>query len=139
MTICTKERAQILGTVVGGGVLDAPCVQLSEFGVIVERRIQAVSEQYDRITIPHYVIMPNHLHMMIVVEEGSSRTPTPTNQTIPALVSTIKRMTNRDAGVVLWQRGYHDHIIRDENDFLRHWNYIDINPAKWSEDEYYCV
>ena len=38
----------------------------------------------------------------------------------------------------VWQRGYHDHIIRSEADYLRIWDYIDTNPAKWREDCYYC-
>ena len=47
-------------------------------------------------------------------------------------------MTNRTCGVSLWQRGYHDHVVRNEADYLRIWNYIDTNPAKWREDCYYC-
>lgn len=41
-------------------------------------------------------------------------------------------------GKTVWQRGYHDHIIRNEADYLRIWDYIDTNPAKWREDCYYC-
>ena len=40
-------------------------------------------------------------------------------------------------GAKLWQSGYHEHIIRDDNDFLNHWTYIDQNPARWTQDEYY--
>ena len=38
--------------------------------------------------------------------------------------------------ITVWQRGYYDHVIRDEADYLIHWNYIETNPARWSEDEY---
>ena len=72
---------------------------------------------------------------------GASRTPPPTevraNQTIPAFVSTLKRMTNRTAGVQLWQRGYYDHIIRDQLNYDTIWQYIDENPAKWPHDQFY--
>ena len=37
----------------------------------------------------------------------------------------------------LWQRGYYDHIIRCEPDYLRIWQYMEENPARWTEDEYY--
>ena len=40
-------------------------------------------------------------------------------------------------GWKLWQRSYFDHIIRNEEDYLRIWQYIDTNPAQWAEDEYY--
>ncbi len=59
------------------------------------------------------------------------------NQTIPAFVSTLKRMTNRTSGVQLWQRGYYDHIIRDQLDYDTIWQYIDENPAKWPHDQFY--
>ena len=89
--------------------------------------------------ITNYSIMPNHLHMIVFVESGASGTPPPTsdvqnglsdsaNAAIPALVSTLKRLTNKKTGVKLWQRGYYDHILRDENDYLRAWQYIYENP-----------
>ncbi len=85
-----------------------------------------------------YVIMPNHVHVMIEVV-GPSGTPAPTraNQRIPAFVSALKRMTNRYCGTLLWQRGYYDHVIRNDADYLRVWNHMDTNPAKWAEDEYF--
>ena len=42
-------------------------------------------------------------------------------------------------GRKIWQRSYYDHIIRNEADYLRIWQYIDTNPAKWVEDEYYTI
>ena len=59
------------------------------------------------------------------------------NQTIPAFVSTLKRMTNRAADTQLWQRGYYDHIIRNQLDYDTIWQYIDENPAKWPHDQFY--
>ena len=53
------------------------------------------------------------------------------------LISTLKRFTNRRCGVQLWQRGYHEHVIRGEKDYLEIWNYIDTNPVQWAEDRYY--
>ena len=38
----------------------------------------------------------------------------------------------------LFQRSFHDHIIRTENDYRMIWQYIDNNPAKWAEDRFYC-
>ena len=127
-----------MGKVVGGGVLDAPVVRLSEKGMAVERCILEINARYEKTAVPCYVIMPNHVRLMVLVDAGSSGTPTPTNQTVPALVSTIKRLSNRAAGQSLWQRGYYDHIIRNEDDYLQICSYIESNPARWTEDEYYC-
>ena len=49
----------------------------------------------------------------------------------------MKRMTDKACGQALWQRGYHDHIVRNDADYLRIWQYIETNPAKWAEDKYY--
>ena len=139
VTVCTQGRAHILGQVsVGAGVLDGPQVCLSEFGKIVEEQIAEINQTYSDIEIDKYVIMPNHVHLLIrLTGQGPSRTPAPTNARLPQLVSVLKRFTNRKCGISLWQRSYHDHVIRDESDYLTHWQYIDSNPAGWAEDEYY--
>ena len=53
-------------------------------------------------------------------------------------VSLFKRICNRRCGENIWQRSYHDHILRSEADYLRVWEYMDTNPAKWREDCFYC-
>jgi REP element-mobilizing transposase RayT len=40
-------------------------------------------------------------------------------------------------GIQVWQRGYYDHVIRNEADYQTIWRYIDDNPAKWEEDKYF--
>ena len=143
VTICTKDRENLLSRVVGGGVLDAPSVELSKYGKIVESRIEEINKVYSTKRIEKYVIMPNHVHFILVVNEGEaqgpSRTPAPTraNESVPAFVSTLKRFTNRESGTMLWQRGYYDHVIRNEEDYLAVWQYIETNPVKWELDQYY--
>ena len=139
LTLCARNRARLFGCVVGAGVPDGPDVDLTFYGKIVQTRLEEMSRFYSDLHLDHYVIMPNHIHIMLTLDGtcGPSGTPAPTNARIPAFVSALKRLTNREAGTDLWQRSYHDHIIRDENDFLAHWSYIDGNAARWSEDEYY--
>ena len=128
-----------MGTAVGGGVLDAPLIQLSKYGQIAEQVLLEMNAFYGDISIDNYVVMPNHIHFILVLrgENGPSRTPAPTNARLPAFLSTWKRLTNKAANASLWQRSYYDHIIRNEADYLRVWQYIDQNPARWAEDEYY--
>ena len=52
---------------------------------------------------------------------------------LPKLVRSFKGLCTKAAGHPIWQRGYYDHIIRDENDFLRCWKYLDENPVSWQE------
>ena len=138
LTICTKDNHKILGKVVGDGVLDVLYCKLSEIGKIVDMQIQTMNNLYKHVQVEEYVIMPNHIHLIIFVDNnGSSRTPTPTNAAIPSFISTLKRYTNKACGLSIWQRSYHDHIIRNGPDYLRIWQYIEQNPAKWTEDRYF--
>ena len=88
-----------------------------------------------------YVIMPNHIHMILAIESsgGPSRAPAPTNAMIPRTVASLKRFCNREIGENIFQRSYHDHVIRDEADYRRIWHYIDTNPAKWEADCFFTV
>ncbi len=61
----------------------------------------------------------------------------PTNAVIPSLVSSFKRFSNKRCGAKLWQRSYHDHVIRNERDYREIWEYIDGNPGRWAEDRYF--
>ena len=142
LTICAKDKLPLFGRVVGGGVLDAPRTVLSPAGELVKTRLTSITSHYPHITLDKYVIMPNHLHLLVRLTGlpgGPSGTPAPTgaNAAIPAFVSTLKRLIGRDWGAPLFQRGYHDHIVRTEPDFLRLWTYLDDNPAKWADDTYY--
>ena len=140
LTICTQEKRPILGTIVGGGAFDAPFTNLSSTGQVVHRYILS-GNQIQGVTVDKFVIMPNHIHLILLVDEtasaGTSKAPSPTNAVIPHFVSTLKRFCNRDAGFSIFQRSYHDHVIRDEQDYRKIWQYIDHNPARWKEDCFY--
>ena len=131
LTLCAKGNAFLFGHVVGAGVPDGPTVRLSPLGEIVQHRLEEMDQTYADLHLDHYVIMPNHIHLLLVLDAppGPSRTPAPTNAKIPMLISALKRLTNREAGTDLWQRSYHDHIIRNDADYLAHWQYITANPA----------
>ena len=142
VTICTQDKAPLLGTVVGGGALDAPDVRLSRYGEIAQKYILS-GNRIPGVTVDKYVIMPNHIHLILLVEEtataGTSRAPSPTNAVIPHFVSTLKRFCHRDFGKKIFQRSYHDHVIRNEASYQKIWQYIDNNPTLWQEDCFYVT
>ena len=139
VTVCTQNRRCILSSiVVGDGVLDVPQARLTSSGMCVRDTLLEIEQHYKWLSLDHYVIMPNHIHLLLRIEEnGPSGTPAPTNETLPKLISTFKRFTNRRCGAQLWQRSYHEHVIRGESDYREIWEYIESNPAKWAEDRYY--
>ena len=141
ITMCTEDRRQILSCIVGGDVPGAPKnVKLLPHGIIADKYLKRMNEFYDNITIDQYVIMPNHIHVLLFVhDDGSPRTSTPTKQTstISHFVSTFKRFCNKEYGGNIWQRGFHDHIIRDKDDYITRRKYIYENPFRWCYDELY--
>ena len=96
ITICTDNRRKILSQIVGVGVPDDPFrVELSLYGKIADKYINQLNDFYDNIKVDSYVIMPNHIHIILfVLDNGTSRTSSPTRQhsTLSKFVSTFKRI-----------------------------------------------
>ena len=142
ITICVKDRKKLLSKIVGTGVLDCPKIYLLDHGKIADKYINQLNDFYNDILVDKYVIMPDHIHLLITISNGQSGTPVPTNRNnrnsiIANFVSTFKRFCNKEYGENIWQPRYYDHIVRNQDDYNEVWQYIDTNPIKWSEDCYY--
>ena len=139
ITICTDNRKILFGNIVGQGLAPAE-IKLTAFGKIASAEIKDLENRYKNIKIDKYVIMPNHIHAIIIIENptaGASPCPTLSN-----IVCAFKSMTTRKCHLIkpnikIWQTSFHDHIIRGEDDYLKIWNYIDTNPQKWTDDIFY--
>ena len=94
----------LLGSV-GAGVPDGPQICLTEYGEVVENVIHSINDTYAHFSIEKYVVMPNHVHMIVSIDRGAngpSGTPAPTSANVPALVSVFKRFVNRKIGQNIW-------------------------------------
>ena len=120
ITICVKDRKRILCDIVGDDAHIVP----KTYGKIVEKYICNVPE------IDKYVIMPDHIHLIIRIENGSMRASTPTNK-VASIVRSIKTLTTKEIGKPIFQRSYYDHIIRNQKDYNEIFEYIENNPLKW--------
>ena len=140
VTICTQDRKPILSHIVGGGALDAPRVILTSIGEIARKYIES-GNRIPGVTVDQYVIMPNHIHLILLVDEtaanGTSRAPSPTNMVVPHFVSTFKRFCHRDIGEPIFQRSFYDHVIRGQADYDQIAEYIINNPKQWELDRLY--
>lgn len=134
VTICTKDKMCILSRIVGEGLCALPQNILTPIGIEVEKSIEYINTNYTNVFINKYIIMPNHIHLIVVLNAKSGGRGNPPLQNV---VGQLKSYTTKKYGEQLWQRSYHDHIIRDENDYLKIWEYINSNALKWSEDKYY--
>ena len=97
------------------------------------------SNNIPNLKVDKYAIMPNHIYLLLKIENsnGTSWAPSPTNNKISLAVSALKRFANKEIGHNVFQRSFYDHVIRDQNDYREIWEYIDNNPARWRDDEFY--
>ena len=134
------------------GAFLRPQPRLTEIGLIVQKYLESVSMTYDGVRVDKYVIMPNHVHAIITFGRvgGGTRASRPTGADgvsqvfvrkrvadLFTVVESVKSLSSREAGEKLWQTSFYDTIIRNELMYDRKWRYIDENPDKWNEDEYF--
>ena len=137
VTICTQNHKPLLGE-----IRDAEKV-LNEHGKIVADCWQWLAKQYPYVELDEWVVMPNHMHGIVVLCKGGSRTaPTgkykPLGRLIGAFKTTSTKRINalrKTPGARLWQRNYYEHAIRNEPDLNEIRQYILDNPVKWDMDE----
>lgn len=139
VTICVQDHRPLLRR----GAQCAPetgLPPLTKAGRITEQAIIQIPAHYPNVCVDRYVIMPNHIHILLRLRGNGGRTmcaPT-SNPSVARIIKMMKEAVTKSVGRSIWQKGYHDHIIRSDADYLRIWHYIDTNPAKWREDCYYC-
>lgn len=148
ITVCTKNHACLLWDTapspqtdgfehcVGADIIRPP-FRLSSLGQIVTDAIRQIPSHYPNVAVDRYVVMPNHIHLILVLNEPSGRMISAPTKSLSTIVGSMKRYASRVAGFPLWQKSFHDHVIRNEPDYLRIWQYMDSNPLKWEEDCYH--
>ena len=143
VTICTEGRRQRFGHIDGG------CVHLSGLGALVEHCWLQMPLHFAHVTLDQHVVMPDHVHGVIVIEDRPRPRGMNTNASsggfasapagsLPVVVrlfkATVTRLTRQHgASGALWQRNYYEHVIRDERDLDRVRRYIAENPGRWEE------
>ena len=147
----TQGRECLFGHEVEGAI------RLNAYGVIVETTWQWLADQYPYLTLDEWVVMPNHLHGVLVIHDaeedcrrGGSRTAlTRTAPTDPVkrkplgrLLGAFKTVSSKQinkvrntSGAMVWQRNYYEHIIRNDDDHKRIDFYIASNIDNWANDD----
>ena len=141
MTVASKDRQCVFGEVVDN------VMRLNGYGSIAAECWKWLEEKYAYVEIDEWVVMPNHLHGIIMSTDdsrrGGSRTaPTEaTRKSLGRLIGAFKTVSTkrinrvRDRrGVPVWQRDYYEHVIRSDSELDRVRRYIVDNPASWSLD-----
>lgn len=134
VTICAKDRKNLFWAV-GASIARPQEIALSDIGMIVNQAIQNIPIHYPQVSVDHYVIMPNHIHLLLQIHENHGRAMLA--PTISRVIQQMKGYVSKRVGAGIWQKSFYDEIARNEQDYLSYWNYIEGNPLKWGEDEYY--
>ena len=136
VTVCTKDRKELLSRItVGDDALIVPQNHLSDYGLICDKYIKNMNVIYENVSVDKYIIMPNHIHLLMTIH-GTMKASSPTKN-IGSIIRSFKTMVTREIGSSIFQRSYHDHIVRNHEDYLSIWQYIEENAAKWQSDRYF--
>lgn len=129
ITICTFEKKCIFGE---PGIL-------SKYGIIAEECLRKIPEYYPNISIDQSIVMPNHIHVLFTVQNGGAEETSDLTTVIGQYkMSVTKIIRGLNPKMQVWQRSFHDHVIRSRTAYERIWEYIKYNPMKWEEDCFYC-
>ncbi len=144
ITICAHDRENTFSKISVGAAGRPASIILNNFGKIVDEELNKSAVIRKEIIIDQYVIMPNHLHCIVIIanDNPGGQPAAPTNKTLSSFVNGFKSsVTTRintlrnTPGQSVWQRSYHDHIIRNEESLNKIRTYIRNNPLTWEEDE----
>lgn len=121
---------------VGAIINRPPRISLTPLGRIVDETIRAIPDHYPGISVDQYIIMPDHVHLILALRhigpDGRQiAAPTPLSN----VIQQMKRITSKQAGISLWQKGFYDHVIRNDEDLANVRQYIRNNPLKWIQDK----
>ena len=151
ITVCTRDRETLFG-VVGAATcrpqeknhtlaaprcpqetLGSPQVTLSDIGKTVESAILQIPLVYPSVTVERYIVMPDHIHLILMFHASDTDGRQVAAPTVSMIVGNMKRYVSKEIGRSVWQKGFYDHVIRGEKDYIETMQYIDNNPVRWME------
>ena len=129
ITVCVKDRRRIFWDFVGADIIRPKNINLSKYGLIVEKAIRNIPDHYENVSVDKFSIMPDHIHLLISSTDGRMISA----PTMSRVIGQMKRWVTKESKISFWQKSYFDHIIRNENDYTEIWEYIEHNPRVWIE------
>lgn len=126
ITVCTDNKKCIFGQP----------EQLNEAGKIAQECIENIEGIFQGVRVDNYVVMPNHIHCIIALEGADQGMIHPSVSTVIGQykMTVTKKIRQLYPNMKVWQRSFHDHIIRSQKSYEKIWNYVEYNAEKWKED-----
>ncbi len=147
VTICTDKRKNLFWNdtfdteafswiSVGANCVRPQNLPLTYVGEIVKEELERWHITYNDVALHSYVIMPNHIHLIVVIYESDSGRPQ-VAPTLDRMVKQFKGAVTKRVGMPIWQKSFYEHVIRNRKDYDTRLNYICENPLRWYYDELY--
>jgi putative transposase len=131
ITICTHQREHLFGDIIDGEI------SVNKLGNIAKLHWQQLQECHSHLKIDEYIVMPNHLHGIIILLDSSIDRPKSISEIIRGFKTFSARRINtirKQRGIPVWQRDYFDRIIRTDEELDNVRRYIINNPQNWETD-----
>ena len=151
VTICTKNKVNYFGEI------NKEKIMLSDIGKITNQYWQEIPDHFLNVRLDKYIIMPNHVHGIIIITEKDDSVgvqnfeplqngvllksnkfqhiiPKSLGSIIRGLKSSVTRWCHENKKRFCWQRNFYDHVIRNEESLFNIRSYIDYNYLKWHYD-----
>lgn len=122
ITCCTIEKQCLLANP------RAPHL-LTPWGVVVDQIIREIPSHYLGVQLDRHVVMPNHIHLLLSLINS--------DVSVSQVVQQLKRTVSRQIGQSVWQKSFHDRVVRNDAEYRKIWAYIDTNPLRWDKDCFY--
>jgi putative transposase len=154
ITICNYKKMCFLGQIRNSQM------ELTDTGVYVKSSLDYINTNYNNVSVSCFTVMPNHIHMILTIQgaggyvvptddsfiygerNNKEKTNDPQTTTVIDIIRNLKTYTGnhyyKACGGLLWQRGYYDHVIRNESEYKRICEYINNNASTWQNDKFYC-
>ena len=166
VTMCTRDKRWLFGennlspwcSLVSVGrdpcvpppATTPPCaLRVNIVRKVISEWIGKIQSKFPNWTVDKWVVMPNHIHLLLQLHAGNAAGHMgPALQdvmrwyktmTTNACIQAVKAGKIKPFEKAIWQTSFYDEVIRDQAHYLRIWQYIDTNPARWAEDEYYII
>ncbi len=153
VTICTQNHECIFGEILDEGRGTIFCA-LNKGGKIAEKCLIEIPKHYPKAIVDCFIVMPNHIHMILIIENNDR-----TQNIVPLQEQKFQKIISGSISAIIrgykigvtkwfrkntdiydvWQRNYHEHIIRNEKSLEKIRNYIENNPEKWEEDKFFKI
>lgn len=125
ITICINNRLELLGK-----IIKEDYIELTHEGKIAKQNINKIEEIYDNVIINEYIIMPNHIHMLLEIKYKK-------DISISKIIKHYKTNVSKEIKYSIWQKSFYEHIVRNEKEYLEIKEYIQNNIINWKTDKYF--